>query len=480
MPEIWAVAMFFAAIGAVLVGYHVAFTLAGLGTLFGLVGAAFGVFEAGIFAGLPSRYFGIMVDEILVAVPLFIFMGVTLERSGVAEALLTTMGRLFGRMPGGLGIAVVLVGALLAASTGIVGATVVTMGLISLPAMLRARYDGGLASGLICASGTLGQIIPPSTILILVAILLQSANQRAQMALGLAAPEPVSVGQLFAGAILPGLVLVGLYLAWIGVLAVWRPLRCPSASDQGLTRPSLAQAVGAIMPPMLLIAGVLGSILVGLATPTESAAVGAVGALALTVLRSRFTVALLKSVLTSTLTMSSMVFTIFLGASVFSLVFRGFDGDIFVSELLASVGGGAHIALLVVLTATFFLGFFLDTLELIFIVIPITAPALIQLGVDPVLLGVLLGLVLQTSFLTPPFGFALFYLRGVAPPEVSTSVIYRGVMPFVGLQLAALGLVWWQPDIVLALPDALFGQEVVGSGPPDGGGTEGELNELFQ
>ncbi|WP_440998001.1 TRAP transporter large permease [Arhodomonas sp. SL1] len=488
MSETLALLMFGVAIAAVMAGYQVAFTLAGVGTLFALLGQTLGIFDLIFLTGLPSRYFGIMANEILVAVPLFVFMGVCLERSRIAEDLLETMAGLFGRMPGGLGISVTLVGAMLAASTGIVGATVVTMGLLSLPSMLRAHYDPGLASGLICASGTLGQVIPPSTILIFVATLLQTANQRAQMALDNPAPDPVSVGQLFAGTFLPGLLLVALYLAWVGAQAVWRPQHCPPASTATSGRPSFSRVGVTLAPPLALIVGVLGSILVGLATPTESASVGAVGALALTAARRLLTTELLRSVLTSSLTITAMIFTIFLGASLFSLVFRGLDGDIFVADLLSRVPGGPSAALLTVLAVMFVLGFFLDTLELIFIVIPITAPALIQLGIDPVWLGVLIGMVLQTSFLTPPFGFALFYLRGVAPPTVTTGVVYRGVLPFVVLQLAALLMVWLLPELATRLPDTLFGPEVpaesasqeVHDHGAENTSDEGDLNYLFE
>jgi tripartite ATP-independent transporter DctM subunit len=466
--EILAVAMFLATIGAVLAGYPVAFTLAGVGLMFAGLGMALDVFDASILSALAGRYFGTMTNETLVAVPLFVFMGVMLERSKIAEALLTTMGELFGSLRGGLGYSVVIVGALLAASTGIVGATVVTMGLLSLPAMMRAGYDPKLAAGTICAAGTLGQIIPPSTVLIFVGDILQGANQQAQLELGNFAPSPISVGQLFAGAMLPGLALVGLYMAWILVKSIFDPRSCPPLETSDEHRAELAgRVLGALVPPLLLILAVLGSILAGIATPTESASVGAVGAMLLAGIKNQFDKRVLRQVLRSTLSITSMVFVILLGASVFSLVFRGLGGENLVHDALASMPGGTFAAVLAVMTVMFVLGFFLDTFEIIFIVVPIAAPALIKLGVDPIWLGVMIGLNLQTSFLTPPFGFALFYLRGVAGKLVRTVEIYRGVIPFVVLQIVAIVLLWLAPSMATHLPGRLFGQQApaAGTGP---------------
>jgi tripartite ATP-independent transporter DctM subunit len=458
--EVLAVAMFLATIGAVLAGYPVAFTLAGVGLIFAGLGMALGVFDAAILSALVGRYFGTMTNETLVAVPLFVFMGVMLERSKIAEALLTTMGELFGSLRGGLGYSVVIVGALLAASTGIVGATVVTMGLLSLPAMMRAGYDPKLAAGTICAAGTLGQIIPPSTVLIFVGDILQGANQQAQLELGNLAPEPISVGQLFAGAMLPGLALVALYLAWILFKSIAEPRSCPPLEMSDERRAGLARrALTALAPPLLLMLAVLGSILAGIATPTESASVGAVGAMLLAGVKNRFDRRVLHEVMRTTLSITSMIFVILLGASVFSLVFRGLGGENLVHDALASMPGGVFAAVLAVMAVVFVLGFFLDTFEIIFIVVPIAAPALLKLGVDPVWLGVMIGMNLQTSFLTPPFGFALFYLRGVAGKFVRTVDIYRGVLPFVGLQLAGVALVWLVPGMATGLPDRLFGEE---------------------
>jgi tripartite ATP-independent transporter DctM subunit len=465
--ELLSVAMFLATVGAILAGYPVAFTLAGVGLAFAALGIAFGVFDVAILSALVGRYFGTMTNETLVAVPLFVFMGVMLERSRVAEALLTTMGELFGSLRGGLGYSVVIVGALLAASTGIVGATVVTMGLLSLPAMMRAGYDPKLAAGTICASGTLGQIIPPSTVLIFIGDILQGANQQAQLEMGNLSPEPISVGQLFAGAMLPGLVLVGLYLAWILAKSIVDPKSCPPLVMSEEQRAGLGRRVlGALAPPLLLILAVLGSILAGIATPTESASVGAVGAMLLSGVRNRFELRVLNEVMRSTLSITSMVFVILLGASVFSLVFRGLGGENLVHEALDALPGGAFGAVLAVMAVIFVLGFFLDTFEIIFIVVPISAPALIKLGVDPVWLGVMIGVNLQTSFLTPPFGFALFYLRGVAHRFVRTIEIYRGVLPFVALQIVGLALLWRLPVLATWLPERLFAAETVAMEAP--------------
>jgi tripartite ATP-independent transporter DctM subunit len=458
LGEILAAAMFFGIIGVLMLGFPVAFTLAGVSLIFGAVGMMFDVFDPSNFGSLAARYVGFMSNEVLVAVPLFIFMGVMLERSKIAEQLLLTMGKLFGNLRGGLGMSVVIVGALLAASTGVVGATVVTMGLISLPAMLRAGYDPRLASGVICASGTLGQIIPPSTVLIFMGDMLSGINAQVQMAKGNFAPSPVSVGDLFAGAILPGLVLVGLYLLWMVIKAVIDPESCPATPVPPEERQHLVRDVfTALVPPLGLIIAVLGSILGGIATPTEAASVGAVGATLLAALRWRLSFQVLKEVVVATATITSMVFVILLGASVFSIVFRLMGGENLVHEVLTSLPGGVYGAIIVVMLMMFVLGFILDTFEIIFIVVPITAPVLFNLGVDPVWLGVLIGVNLQTSFLTPPFGFALFYLRGVAPDSVSTGMIYRGIIPFVALQVIAIALMFFFPGLATWLPNMIYG-----------------------
>ncbi|KFB09082.1 TRAP transporter large permease [Nitratireductor basaltis] len=449
--------MFFGIIGMLLLGFPVAFTLAGVSLMFGAVGMWFGVFDPSNFGSLANRYIGFMTNEVLVAVPLFIFMGVVLERSKIAEQLLLTMGKLFGNLRGGLGMSVIIVGALLAASTGVVGATVVTMGLISLPAMLRANYDPRLASGVICASGTLGQIIPPSTVLIFMGDMLSGINSQVQMAKGNFAPVPVSVGDLFAGALLPGILLVGLYLAWTIFKAFTDPESCPATPVPADEKKQLiGEVFTALLPPLLLIMAVLGSILGGIATPTEAASVGAVGAMVLAAFRWRLSFNMLREAVVSTATITCMVFIILFGASVFSIVFRLMGGDNLVHEFLSNLPGGTLMAVAVVMAIMFLLGFILDTFEIIFIVIPITAPILLALDVDPVWLGVLVGVNLQTSFLTPPFGFALFYLRGVAPNAVSTAMIYKGVIPFVFLQLAAIAIMFAFPEIATWLPRAIY------------------------
>jgi tripartite ATP-independent transporter DctM subunit len=455
--EILSGLMFFGVIGVLLLGFPVAFSLAGTALLFGLVGWWLGVYDPSNFGSLAARYIGFMTNEVLVAVPLFIFMGVMLERSGIAERLLLTMGKLFGNLRGGLGISVILVGALLAASTGVVGATVVTMGLISLPAMLRAGYDPKLATGVICASGTLGQIIPPSTVLIFMGDMLSGINAQVQMEKGNFAPEPVSVGALFAGAFIPGLVLVCLYLIWVIFKALTDPKSCPATPVPEAEKKDLAREIlVALVPPLALIVAVLGSILAGIATPTEAASVGAVGAMILALLNRKFNFIILRQAVISTATITSMVFIILFGAAVFSIVFRMMGGDNLVHEFLGNMPGGAIGATIIVMLIMFLLGFILDTFEIIFIVIPITAPVLLALGVDPIWLGVAVGVNLQTSFLTPPFGFSLFYLRGVAPAWVTTGMIYRGAVPFVALQLVGLGILFLFPDLVTWLPRLIY------------------------
>jgi tripartite ATP-independent transporter DctM subunit len=455
--EILAGTMFLGVIGFLLLGFPVAFTLAGTSILFAFAGLYFGVFDMSNLRSLAGRYTGYMLNEVLVAVPLFIFMGVMLERSNIAEQLLSTMGRLFGNMRGGLGISVILVGALLAASTGVVGATVVTMGLISLPAMMRAGYDPKLACGAICASGTLGQIIPPSTVLIFMGDMIAGMHSQVQMSLGNFAPTTVSVGDLFAGAFIPGLVMVALYIAYILFMAVVRPESCPATPIPPEEKAGLLkEIVTALIPPLLLIFAVLGSILGGVATPTEAASVGAVGATILAGLRGRLKTQIFVDVARRTAVITSMIFIILFGASVFAIVFRQMGGDDLVHEFLSAMPGGAMGAMITVMVLMFVLGFILDTFEIIFIVLPITAPTLLMLGVDPVWLGVMVGVNLQTSFLTPPFGFALFYLRGVAPNSVTTGMIYKGAIPFVLLQITAIVLLFMFPQLVLWLPGVLF------------------------
>jgi tripartite ATP-independent transporter DctM subunit len=440
-----------------LAGYPVAFSLAGTALGFAFAGQWLGVFDFDFLQALPNRLFGIMTNQTLVAVPLFVFMGVMLERSRVAENLLETMAALFGRLRGGLGISVTLVGMLLAASTGIVGATVVTMGLLSLPTMLRRGYDPKIATGTICASGTLGQIIPPSIVLVLLGDVLSAAYQQAQLDQGIFSPRTVSVGDLFAGALIPGLLLVMLYLTYLIAVSIMRPQAVPAHRQPESDTVGGLRALQALLPPLLLILAVLGSILAGLATPTEAASVGAVGAMLLAAIWHQFNLDILRGVVRSTMQVSSMGFLILIGASVFSLVFRGFGGDELVEDLLTQLPGGVIGAMLVVMLVMFFLGFVLDFIEITFVVVPIVGPVLLGMGLDPVWLGIMIAINLQTSFLTPPFGFALFYLRGVAPQSITTGDIYRGVMPFIGIQLAMLGLLALWPALATWLPGIVYG-----------------------
>ncbi len=493
VAAILAIGMFAAVCVMLLAGFPVAFPLAGSGLVFAAIAYPFGAFDFSLFAALPSRIFGnAMTNEVLIAVPLFVFMGVTLERSKVAEELLDTLAMLFGNLRGGLGVAVFLVGALMAASTGIVGATVVTMGLLSLPTMLRRGYSPALASGTVCAAGTLGQIIPPSIVLVLLGDQISNAYVDAQRAIGNFSPEPVSVGDLFAGALLPGLLLVAMYILYQLVVAWLSPESSPAIAADEIAASGLARRVmRALVPPLVLIVAVLGSILAGVATPTEAASVGAVGAVLLASLGSQgggrsvplaagalaaliwgLFVGLVRLYLTrmpetgtpvlvevvrATMRISAMVFVILIGASVFSLVFRGLGGDDLVHRALSALPGGVAGAVIGVMLIMFVLGFFLDFIEIIFVVVPIVAPVLLGMGLNPVWLGVMMAMNLQTSFLTPPFGFALFYLRGVAPKEVTTAQIYRGVLPFVAIQLAVLALLAFYPRLATWLPQVVFG-----------------------
>jgi tripartite ATP-independent transporter DctM subunit len=435
-----------------MLGYPVAFTLAGTALVFAAVGTILGNFDASFLAALPGRLFGTVSNVTLIAVPLFVLMGVVLEKSRVAEELLGSMAALLGRLPGGLAISVVLVGALLAASTGIVGATVVTMGLLSLPSMLRAGYAPSIATGTICATGTLGQIIPPSIALVLLGDILSSAYQQAQLQLNVFSPETVSVGDLFVGAIIPGLVLVALYCLYLFIVALLRPSLVPPAE---VSRMSWATLLHGLIPPLLLIMVVLGSILAGAATPTEAAGVGAVGALLLAAQRRELGLKRLQDILETTLEVTAMVFMILIGAAVFSLVFRGFGGEELIEAFFRQLPGGAFSATLVVMAVIFLLGFVLDFIEITFVVVPIVGPILLMMGVDPVWLGIMIAINLQTSFLTPPFGFALFYLRGVAPDGVATAAIYRGVIPFILIQLLVLAALWIWPSLATWLPEQL-------------------------
>ncbi len=532
-PAILCSALFICVVITLLFGFPVAFSLAGSSLLFALFAASIGLFDISFLIALPQRIFSIMRNEVLVAVPLFIFMGVTLERSKIAEDLLESMGKLFGSIPGGLGYSVCLVGALLAASTGIVGATVVTMGLLSLPTMMRRGYNRSLACGTICASGTLGQVIPPSIVLVLLGDQLSNAYQQAQFAKGNFSPDAVSVTDLFAGALIPGLILVGLYICYQIIVSIIQPESSPAIPKSELCpddgKSFFWTLISSLIAPIALIIAVLGSILTGIASPTESAAMGGIGALLmagyrvapqkgkpilfgalclvivlivnagfdLRMQRQELTIAewwavfaallgcsglvigiavsilrvyvakdatgesILPQILRQTLIVSTMVFVILIGASLFALVFRGLSGDEVVENFLNSLPGGTITVLLIVMLVMFLLGFILDFLEIMFIVVPIVGPILLQMEIapgvamSPIWLGVMMAVNLQTSFMTPPFGFSLFYLRGVAPPEIRTVEIYKGIIPFVAIQILMLVVLWFWPSLATWLPQAM-------------------------
>jgi tripartite ATP-independent transporter DctM subunit len=450
--EYLSIYMFLAVCLFLMLGFPVAFTLAGTALVFAAGGVLAGVFDAGFLSALPGRIFGTVNNTTLIAVPLFILMGTILERSRVAEELLQSMARVFGGVRGGLGISVVVVGMLLAASTGIVGATVVTMGLLSLPSMLKSGYSPALATGTICATGTLGQIIPPSIALVLLGDILSSAYQQAQLSMDIFNPKTLSVGDLFIGALIPGLVLVAMYIVYLLLQARIHPETAPASSDQSI---DVSAVLRGLLPPLALIMIVLGSILVGAATPTEAAGIGAIGALLLAIAKGQMDFPRLQEAMQNTLEVTCMVFMILIGAAVFSLVFRGFGGEELIHTFFEGLPGGVMGATLMVMVVIFFLGFILDFIEITYVVVPIVGPILLTMGVDPIWLGIMIALNLQTSFLTPPFGFALFYLRGVAPDSVPTSAIYRGVVPFIILQLLLMVALWFWPTMATWLPSVL-------------------------
>lgn len=464
MGETLAVAMVLAVCALLLLGYPVAFTLAGVSLGFAAAGGAFGVMNLALLGALPERIFGIITNDVLLAIPLFIFMGVMLERSRIAEELLETMGRLFGVLPGGLGLSVIIVGLLLAAAKGVVGATTVTMGLIVLPSMLRHGYDKALAAGTVAATATLAQIFPPATVLVLLGDQLSNSYQAAQLAQGNFAPQTVTVADLFAGAIFPGFVLVLLYMLYLIGVAAIMPEKSPAIAPDPNAPRGLALAarlLAVLVAPFALILAVLGSILGGVATPTEAASVGAVGAILLAVGKAGAKTgvkSLLIPVMARTTQITSMIFVILIGATVFSLVFRGLGGDVLVEHALNNLPGGVAGATLVVMAAIFVLGFVMDAFEIIFVVVPIVTPVLLQMpGVNPVWLGVMMAVNLQTSYMHPPLGPTLFYLRGVAPPEITTRHIYIGVIPFVLIQLVMLLALWFAPGLATWLPHRLYG-----------------------
>lgn len=457
LMELIPLLMFAAICLALMLGYPVAFTLGGVALIFAGGGIVAGVFDPNLLKSFPARIYGIMNNFTLVAVPLFVFMGAILEKSRLAEDLLANMAKACGRLPGGLGLSVILVGALLAASTGIVGATVVTMGLMSLPLMLKRGYSPAFATGTICATGTLGQIIPPSIALVLLGDVLSSAYQQAQLKMGVFNPKTVSVGDLFVGAIVPGLLLVVLYMAYVLISAKFSAQSIPpgSTADDENEPQSTARLLLSLVPVLLLIGLVLGSILTGAATPTEAAGVGALGACLLALAKKQLCWKRLGEVARSTTQISAMIFMILIGASLFSLVFRGFGGEELVHGFFNHLPGGTFSAVLLVMLGIFLLGFILDFIEITFVVVPIVGPVLLAMGLDPVWLGIMIAVNLQTSFLTPPFGFALFYLRGVAPASVKTSDIYRGVIPYIAIQLLLLALMSIWPSLVTWLPAQL-------------------------
>lgn len=453
MIELLPLFMFAFTCVALMLGYPVAWTLAGSALLFAGIGTLCGSFSLPFLFTFPERVFGTMTNTTLIAVPLFILMGVLLERSKLAENLLANMGIACGRLPAGLGISVVLVGALMAASTGIVGATVVTMGLMSLPTMLKQGYSPSLSCGTICATGTLGQIIPPSIALVLLGDIISSAYQESQLAKGIFNSSPVSVGDLFVGAVVPGLLLVAMYIVYLLIVGFFKPELAPCVESK--EQVSLTDLLKSILPPVLLILLVLGSIISGAATPTEAAGIGAIAAAILAGIKGSISREMLRGVVSGTSQVTAMVFAILIGASLFSMVFNGLGGDKLIHGFFEQLPGGVFFAVLVVMVVMFILGFILDFIEITFVVVPLVGPVLLGMGVDPVWLGIMIAINLQTSFLTPPFGFALFYLRGVAPENVPTSAIYRGVIPFIVIQLLLLATLAQWPQLVTWLPNLL-------------------------
>ncbi len=452
--EFFSFLLFFILAVFLIAGYPVALTLSGTAIIVAFIGYLVDLFPLVLLNVIPNRIFGIMTNETLIAVPLFIFMGVILEKSGIANSLLENMSRLWGNLRGGLIYSILFVGVLMAASTGIVGATVVTMGILSLPLMLKWNYNKKISSGVICASGTLGQIIPPSIVLVLLADIFQGANEQASQISGDLAPDPVSSVDLFAGAIFPGFILVIFYVFWILICTLFKPENFPH-SEKIKKKISLGKTLNAVFPPVLLIVLVLGSILFGIATPTESASLGALGAILISFFKNKINLKILMTACIETLKINSMVFFILFGASLFSLVFRGFGGDLLVENFLTDIPGAKINSLIIVMITIFILGFFLDFFQIVFVIVPIVGPSLISMGYDPIWLALMFAINLQTSFLTPPFGFALFYLRGVAPKEIQTSDIYYGVIPFIIIQILLLIILYKFPAIITWLPSKL-------------------------
>ena len=453
--EILSISMFLVTFLFLLFGFPVAFTLAGSSILFALYGSYLNFLSTDFLALIPSKIFGTMTNELLVAVPLFVLMGLVLEKSKIAEELLETIAGMFGKIKGGLGFTVIIVGTLLAASTGIVGATVVAMTLLTLPTMLKWGYDKKFASGLICASGTLGQIIPPSIVLILLSDVLQGAYSQSQLLKGNIPSNPISTIDLFAGAIFPGIILVMMYCLWQIILNYINPQNI-SIKLENKKRIKFFEAINIIFFPIFLIILVLGSILFGVATPTEAASLGAIGSILIGLIKKNFDLAKLKEAILQTTKISSMIFLILISAKIFSLVFIGLEGREILSSFLEKIPGGSFGAMIFIMILIFFLGFFLDFIQIIFTIIPIIGPIILQMDINPLWFGIMIAVNLQTSFLTPPFGFALFYFRGVAPNSIKTIDIYKGVIPFVVIQLFVLLLIAKFPQIALWLPNKLY------------------------
>ena len=447
--------LFLFVIFTLLLGYPVAFTLSGVSIIFALVCSTFNYFDISILYALPSRIFGILTNETLVAIPIFIFMGITLEKSKIAEKLLESMSALFSSIKGGLGISVIIVGALLAASTGIVGATVVTMGLLSLPSMLKQNYDKKIATGTILASGTLGQIIPPSIVLILLGDVISSSYQEAQNMQGIFSQESVSVGDLFAGAIFPGLILVGFYILFILFVSYFREDLIPKNVIK--EKLNFKKILLSLYAPLFLILIVLGTIILGIATPTEASSFGALGSIFLSYVNKKLNIQILKDILIQTSKITSMIFILLIGATIFSLVFRGLEGDVFVNEFLSDLPGDVYFKVFIVMATIFLLGFILDFIEITYVVVPVVAPVLLAMGIDPIWLGILIAINLQTSFLTPPFGFAIFYLKSVIPKEINTLEIYKGFIPFILIQFITIIVIVLYPELTTWLPNKIFG-----------------------
>ena len=446
--------MFAIAFALLMLGFPVAFTLVGTAILMAAVGSVLGMFDFHLLSALPLRVVGLMENDLLQAVPLFLYLGVVLERSTLAADLLEGLSSLFGRRAGGIGIASFIIGALFAPMTGAVGATVLTIGLLALPSMLEAGYDKRLASGIVCSAGTLGTILPPSIVLILLGSFMQSATVEAQLARGATVVNPLTVEDLYLGAFGPGALVLGLGIAYVALVAYFRPERCPPAPAMLTHPPSFGALIFRLFLPLGLIVALLGAIVTGMMYTVEAAASGAIGATLYALARRQLTLDRLAATVQSVMKLTAMMFMLLIGATTFSLVFRGFSGDVYVTHLMSSLPGGTVGPVAVVMAVCFGLGFFLDALEIIFLVVPIAMPPLLFLGADPVWLAVLTAINLQTSFLHPPFGFALFFMRSVAPRSISTGDIYWGALPFIFVQLIVLALVWVQPALVTAIPAA--------------------------